>query len=85
MKFGKLLRATVEARMPQWRDFIVDYKALKQALNREVASKGGLITRRPLSVGLIKRFFRAGSPCTPRPALTWASLARAQVESHPRS
>jgi len=41
MKFGKLLRATVEARMPQWRDFIVDYKALKQALNREVASKGG--------------------------------------------
>jgi len=26
--------------MPQWRDFMVDYKCLKQALNRETASKG---------------------------------------------
>jgi len=34
MKFGKQLRATVEARMPQWSDNILDYKLLKQTVKR---------------------------------------------------
>lgn len=34
MKFGKLLRATVDSRMPQWRDFVVQYKSLKQTIKQ---------------------------------------------------
>jgi len=40
MKFGKILRSTVDARMPQWREFMVDYKALKQELNQRAANSG---------------------------------------------
>ena len=32
MKFGKLLRATVNAQMAQWRDYVLDYKRLKQRI-----------------------------------------------------
>jgi len=32
MKFGKVLRSTVEARMPQWSDFVIAYKPLKRAI-----------------------------------------------------
>ena len=32
MKFGKLLRATVDARMATWRDYVLDYKRLKQRI-----------------------------------------------------
>jgi len=31
MKFGKVLRGTIESRMPQWRDQCLNYKQLKQA------------------------------------------------------
>ena len=31
MKFGKLMRATVETRMPTWRDHCINYKQLKRA------------------------------------------------------
>jgi len=34
MKFGKLLRATVDSRMPQWRDFVVQYKTMKQTMKQ---------------------------------------------------
>jgi len=34
MKWGKLLRATVESRMPQWREHILHYKQLKQAIRQ---------------------------------------------------
>ena len=30
MKFGKLLRHTVDSRMPQWRNYTLGYKQLKQ-------------------------------------------------------
>lgn len=34
MKFNKLLRATVQARMPQWSEHVMGYKVLKQGLRR---------------------------------------------------
>ena len=34
MKFGKLMRATVDARMPQWREHVVQYKHLKQVIKK---------------------------------------------------
>jgi len=37
MKFGKIFRATVEQRMPQWRDHVVNYKAIKQAIKKQMA------------------------------------------------
>ena len=40
MKFGKLLRSTVQTRMPQWKDYVINYKALKQALKHAKASSG---------------------------------------------
>jgi len=40
MKFGKIMRSTVDARMPQWREFMVDYKKLKQELNRRATMSG---------------------------------------------
>jgi len=36
MKFGKLLRATVESRLPQWQDKMLHYKQLKQAIKQLV-------------------------------------------------
>mmetsp|Transcript_22770 Transcript_22770/g.58608 ORF Transcript_22770/g.58608 Transcript_22770/m.58608 type:complete len:219 (+) Transcript_22770:112-768(+) len=36
MKFGKMLRSTVEARMPSWSDYMLNYKTLKQLLNELV-------------------------------------------------
>lgn len=38
MKFGKLMRATVEQRMPQWRDHVLQYKHLKQVVKKEQSS-----------------------------------------------
>ena len=38
MKFGKMMRATVEQRMPQWRDHVLQYKQLKQVVKKEQAS-----------------------------------------------
>ncbi len=40
MKFNKLLRSTVESRMPHWRDHMIQYKQLKQAINKQ-EGKGG--------------------------------------------
>jgi len=37
MKFGKVLRQTTESRMPQWRDHMINYKLLKQAIKRQSA------------------------------------------------
>jgi len=37
MKFGKIFRQTVDTRMPHWRDHMIDYKALKQAIKRQAA------------------------------------------------
>lgn len=34
MKFGKLLRATVDARMPHWREHTLQYKYLKQVVKK---------------------------------------------------
>ena len=34
MKFGRLLKSTVDARMPQWRDHVLQYKSLKQSIRR---------------------------------------------------
>jgi len=39
MKFGKLFRATVDGRMPQWKAFVVQYKELKQAIKKLVAKQ----------------------------------------------
>jgi len=39
MKFGKLLKTTVDARMPQWRDYVLQYKKLKQAINLAVQQR----------------------------------------------
>lgn len=36
MKFGKVLRQTVDSRMPQWREYMIDYKTLKQALKKQL-------------------------------------------------
>ena len=59
MKFGKILRATVDARLPQWSEYMVDYKLLKQAINREAEAHGARvikinshICRTPSAVGL---------------------------------
>ena len=41
MKFGKLMRSTIDARMPQWRDYMINYKALKQALKQLHGSAQG--------------------------------------------
>ena len=38
MKFGKIFRQTVETRMPQWRDHVINYKQLKQAIKHEQAA-----------------------------------------------
>ena len=37
MKFGKIFRQTTETRMPQWRDHMLGYKALKQAIKQQHA------------------------------------------------
>jgi len=37
MKFGKIFRSTVESRMPQWRDYVINYKQLKQSLKQQLA------------------------------------------------
>ena len=34
MKFGKLLRGTVDSRMPQWRNYALHYKQLKQQIKQ---------------------------------------------------
>ena len=34
MKFGKLLRRTVDTRMPQWRNYTLGYKQLKQQIKQ---------------------------------------------------
>ena len=34
MKFGKLLRHTVDTRMPQWRNYTLAYKQLKQQIKQ---------------------------------------------------
>ena len=34
MKFGKLLRHTVDTRMPQWRNYTLGYKQLKQQIKQ---------------------------------------------------
>lgn len=39
MKFGKLLRSTVDERMPQWRDHVLQYKRLKQSINNATKQK----------------------------------------------
>uniref|UniRef100_A0A7S4MJY2 SPX domain-containing protein n=1 Tax=Prymnesium polylepis TaxID=72548 RepID=A0A7S4MJY2_9EUKA len=36
MKFGKLLRGTVDARMPQWREHVLQYKSLKQLIRQSM-------------------------------------------------
>mmetsp|Transcript_7734 Transcript_7734/g.21173 ORF Transcript_7734/g.21173 Transcript_7734/m.21173 type:complete len:223 (+) Transcript_7734:101-769(+) len=36
MKFGKMMRATVQSRMPSWEAYVLDYKGLKQLLNQLV-------------------------------------------------
>lgn len=38
MKFGKLLRGTVDARMPQWRDYVLQFKGLKQHIKQAQAA-----------------------------------------------
>ena len=43
MKFGKLLRHTVDSRMPQWRNYTLGYKPLKQhikQLQAQLAAQG---------------------------------------------
>lgn len=43
MKFGKLLRRTVDTRMPQWRNYTLGYKQLKQQIKQlqtQLASQG---------------------------------------------
>ena len=50
MKFGKLLRQTVESRMPQWRDHMFDYKTLKHAIKRTLA-QGTHSARAPRTAG----------------------------------
>jgi len=43
MKFGKLLRGTVDSRMPQWRNYTLAYKQLKQhikQLQAQLAAQG---------------------------------------------
>jgi len=45
MKFGKILRATVDARLPQWSEYMVDYKLLKQAINREAEAQGARVIK----------------------------------------
>jgi len=35
MKFGKVLRQTTDSRMPQWREHMINYKALKQAIKKQ--------------------------------------------------
>ena len=43
MKFGKLLRATVDSRMPQWREHVLQYKQLKQVVKKaseQLATQG---------------------------------------------
>ena len=45
MKFGKLLRHTVDTRMPQWRNYTLGYKQLKQQIKQlqtQLASQGAL-------------------------------------------
>ena len=34
MKFGKLLRGTVDSRMPQWCNYALHYKQLKQQIKQ---------------------------------------------------
>ena len=34
VKFGKQMRAVVEGRMPQWRDYCLSYKRLKQFIKQ---------------------------------------------------
>ena len=36
MKFGKVLRQTTDSRMPQWRDHMINYKALKQTIKKQM-------------------------------------------------
>ena len=45
MKFGKLLRHTVDTHMPQWRNYTLGYKQLKQQIKQlqtQLASQGAL-------------------------------------------
>ena len=46
MKFGKILRQTTETRMPQWRDHMLGYKALKQAIKQQLAQGPAAAWRR---------------------------------------
>lgn len=39
MKFGKTLKATVQARMPQWAEHVVQYKLLKRSIHQAIASR----------------------------------------------
>lgn len=36
MKFGKLFRQTIDVRMPHWRDHMISYKSLKQAIKKQL-------------------------------------------------
>ena len=37
MKFGKIMRHTIDSRMPHWREHCVNYKKLKVALKKQLA------------------------------------------------
>jgi len=41
MKFGKMMRATVEARMPAWADYMLDYKQLKRQIKEILRTQAG--------------------------------------------
>ena len=46
MKFGKVFRQTTETRMPQWRDHMMGYKALKQAIKQQLAQVWSVVSMR---------------------------------------
>ena len=72
MKFGKIFRQTVDTRMPHWREHVVNYKALKVAIKKQVAqgTHGA-------------RFYRRSVFAPVRPRRRRRALPNARTKSRP--
>ena len=78
MKFGKLLRHTVDSRMPQWRNYTLAYKQLKQHIKQLQAQLAQQGARSPAQLSS-----RLPECTSPVPHHAWTALEPA-VTPHAR-
>ena len=79
MKFGKLLRHTVDSRMPQWRNYTLAYKQLKQHIKQLQAQLAQQGARSPAQLSS-----RLPECTSPVPHHAWTALEPAADAAHQR-